>query len=321
MSNGKTILITGGAGFIGSHISKKLIDSNYNVIIVDNLNPYYDPGLKDARIRELLRDYRFKLYRTDICDFKSMRKIFEKNKINIICHEAAQAGVRYSLENPFVYEEANLKGTLNLLELAKDFKINGFIFASSSSVYGANKKIPFSEDDVTDFPVSLYGATKKATELLVYGYHHIYGINATGLRYFTVYGPWGRPDMALFKFTKNILEGRPIEVYGHGRMERDFTYISDIVDGTIKAIEKNYHWEIFNLGYGKPQKLTHFIEIIEDYLGKNAERKYLPMQLGDVRRTYADISKARKLLKWKPKVPIEDGIRNFIDWYGGYYGI
>ena len=317
----KTILVTGGAGFIGSHVAKKLIELGYNVVLVDNFNKYYDPKLKEDRIKYLLGKLKFKLYRADICNFKELKRIFEKNKIDLICHQAAQAGVRYSLENPFVYEEINLKGTLNLLELAKDFKVEGFIFASSSSVYGANEKIPFSEDDVTDSPVSLYGATKKATELLVYSYHHMYGIPATGLRYFTVYGPWGRPDMALFKFTKNILEDREIEVYGYGKMERDFTYIDDVVDGTIKAIEKNYSWEIFNLGYGKPQKLTYFIELIENYLGKKAKKKFLPMQLGDVRKTYADISKAKKLLNWRPKVPIEEGVGKFIDWYKEYYGV
>ena len=316
-----TVLVTGGAGFIGSHVSKRLMEFGYKVIIVDNFNEYYDPLLKEDRIKIFLKGYKFKLYRADITDFKNLRKIFQENKIDIICHQAAQAGVRYSLENPFIYEEVNLKGTLNLLELAKEFKIKGFIFASSSSVYGANKKIPFSEDDKTDSPVSLYGATKKSTELLVYSYYKMYKLNATGLRYFTVYGPWGRPDMALFKFTKNILEEKPIEVYGYGRMERDFTYIDDIVEGTIKAIKKNYSFEIFNLGYGRPVKLTYFINLIEKYLGKKAKKKYLPVQKGDVRKTYADISKAKKMLKWQPKTPIEKGIKNFIEWYKDYYEI
>ena len=315
------VLVTGGAGFIGSHTAKKLIELGYEVVIVDDFNGYYDPELKEARIKELLKDLEFKLYNTDICNFTGLKKIFKGHKIDIICHHAAQAGVRYSLQNPFAYEEINLKGTLNLLELAKEFSIEGFIFASSSSVYGANKKIPFSEDDITDFPVSLYGATKKATELLVYSYHAMYKIPATGLRYFTVYGPWGRPDMALFIFTKNILEGRSINVFGHGKMERDFTYIDDIVDGTVKAIEENYSWEIFNLGYGKARKLTYFIELIENYLGEEAKKGYLPMQKGDVRGTYADITEAKKFLGWEPKVSLEQGIKNFIDWYASYYGI
>jgi UDP-glucuronate 4-epimerase len=313
-----TILVTGGAGFIGSYVAKKLIKMKYKVIIVDNFNKYYNPILKETRIKNLLRGLKFKLYRINISNFKKLKTVFKENKIDIICHQAAQAGVRYSLENPFIYEETNLKGTLNLLELAKDFKIKGFIFASSSSVYGKNKKTPFLEKDKTDSPFSLYGATKKSVELLIYSYHCLYKIPATGLRYFSVCGPWGRPDMALFKFAKNILRGKPIKVYGYGRMERDFTYIDDIVEGTIKAIKKNYPWQIFNFGSGKPTKLTYFIKLIEGYLNKKAIKKYLPMQGGDIKRTYANISKAKKLLKWQPKVPIEKGVEKTINWFKAY---
>jgi len=288
-------------------------------VLVDNFNKYYDPELKEARLHNLLGGGGYKLYRADICDFSAMRRIFAKNRVDLICHEAAQAGVRYSLENPFIYEEVNLGGTLNMLELAKEFKVEGFVYASSSSVYGANEKTPFSEDDVTDSPVSLYGATKKASELLAFSYHRMYGIPVTGLRYFTVYGPWGRPDMALFKFTKSILGGKPIDVYGRGGMERDFTYIDDIVDGTVKALQKNLPCEVFNLGCGKPQELTYFIEVIEKNLGKKAKKKYLPMQLGDVMRTSADITKARRLLGWRPKTSIEEGVGNFVGWYRQYY--
>jgi UDP-glucuronate 4-epimerase len=297
----KTVLVTGGAGFIGSHVLKRMMDEGYRVVIVDNFNKYYDPLLKEERIKTLLKGYKFKLHRVDITDFPSLKKVFEEDTIHIICHQTAQAGVRYSLEAPFLYEASNLKGTLHLLELAKEYKVEGFIFASSSSVYGKGDRVPFREDDATDAPISLYGATKKATELLVHSYHALYNICATGLRYFTVYGPWGRPDMALFKFTKNILEGKEIEVYGHGDMERDFTYIDDVVEGTIKVIEKNYSWQIFNLGRGAPTNLMEFIALIEEYLQKRAKRRYLPMQKGDVKSTHADISKAKRLLEWEQR--------------------
>jgi UDP-glucuronate 4-epimerase len=318
-SENLTILVTGGAGFIGSHLSKRLIELGYNVIIVDNFNKYYDPHLKEKRIKNLLKGLKYKIYKEDISDFNALKSIFKKNKINIISHQAAQAGVRYSLENPFIYEETNLKGTLNLLELAKDFNIKGFNFASSSSVYGGNKKIPFSEKDITNSPVSLYAATKKSTELLVYSYHRLYNISATGFRYFTVYGPWGRPDMALFKFTKNILENKSIDVYGHGKMKRDFTYIDDIVNGIIRSIQKNYSWQVFNLGYGEPVTLMYFIKSIEKVLGKKAKKNYLHMQRGDVRKTFADISEAKKKLNWRPKISIEQGIKRFVEWYKKYY--
>ncbi len=317
----KTILVTGGAGFIGSHTAKRLIEEEYKVVIVDDFNKYYDPELKKARIDNLLSGLDFKLYKVDIADLEGLKKIFEENKIDIVCHQAAQAGVRYSLEAPLVYEKSNLRGTLNLLELSKDFKVEKIVFASSSSVYGARNKVPFSEDDRTDRPTSLYAATKKAMEVLCYSYHSLYKIPMIGLRYFTVFGPWGRPDMAFFKFTKNILERKPIDVYGEGNMKRDFTYIDDIVDGIKSVIEKDFDFEIFNLGYGQPTNLMDFIKTIEQGVGKKAEKKLLPMQKGDVSVTYADISKAKNMLGWEPKISLQKGIGNFIDWYKSYYNI
>lgn len=315
----KTILLTGGAGFIGSHLAKKLIELGYPTIIVDDFNSYYNPKLKEARIFQLLKSYDFKLYREDITNFVGLKKIFEENKIDIICHQAAQAGVRYSLINPFAYEKSNVKGTLNLLELAKDFKIKSFIFASSSSVYSGNTKLPFSEKDILRTPISIYGITKKAGEELVKLYHKLYKIPSTILRYFTVYGPWGRPDMAAFKFTQAILKNEPIEVYNFGKMKRNFTYIDDIVDGTVSAIKKNYPFEIFNLGNSRSVPLNYFIELIEKNLGKKAEKKLLPMQPGDIPENPPDISKAKKMLRFQPQTDIEEGIKRFIKWYIAYY--
>jgi len=315
----QTILVTGGAGFIGSHLAKKLIDKGYSVVIVDNFNKYYDPRLKENRIKNILKGLSFKLYRIDITDREKMRQLFQKEKIDIICHQAAQAGVRYSLEAPLVYEKSNVLGTLNLLELSRQFGIKKIVFASSSSVYGNSKKASCSEKDNTDHPVSLYAATKKAAEMLFHSYHSLYKIPMAGLRYFSVYGPWGRPDMALFKFTGSILKGKQIEVYGGGKMDRDFTYIDDIVDGTLKAIEKKVSWEIFNLGFGGPVPLMEFIRLIEKHAGKKAKKKFLPMQKGDVKKTSANISKAKKMLNWQPKTSTRQGIKNFVEWYKSYY--
>jgi len=311
----KKILVTGGAGFIGSHLAKKLMDLGHQVVVVDNFNSYYDPKLKEERILKLFSGYNFELKRVNIIDFESLKKIFLESQIEIICHLAAQAGVRYSLKNPFIYEETNVRGTLNLLDLAKEFKIKGFIFASSSSVYGASKKIPFSEDDPIRQPVSLYGATKKAAEALVFSYHYLYKIPSTILRYFSVYGPFWRPDLALSKFVHAILNNQPIEVYNFGKMKRDFTYIDDIVEGTISAIEKNYPFEIFNLGNNHPIELNYFIESIEKLLYKKAKKILLPIQLGEVPINWADISKAQKLLNYHPKVSFEEGLRKTIDWF------
>jgi len=311
----KNVLITGGAGFIGSHLAKRLMDLGYQVIIVDNFNSYYDPQLKEERISKLLSGYDFKLYRTDIRDLESLRKVFLEHQIDMVCHLAAQAGVRYSLKNPFIYEETNVKGTLNLLDLAKEFKVEGFIFASSSSVYGGSKKIPFSESDPIFEPISLYAATKKAAEALVFTYHHLYKIPSTILRYFSVYGPFWRPDLALCKFVRAILNDETIEVYNFGKMKRDFTYIDDIVAGTISALEKNYPFEIFNLGNNHPIELNYFIESIEKLLGEKAKKILMPMQPGEVPVNWADISKAQKLLDYHPRVTIEEGLKKTIDWF------
>jgi UDP-glucuronate 4-epimerase len=316
----KNILITGGAGFIGSRLAKKLIEeSDSEIIIIDNFNQYYDPKLKEARINNLLPQGKFKLYKADITDLKELRKIFQENNIDAVIHEAAQAGVRYSLEAPFVYEKTNVAGTLNILECCKEFKVKKLVFASSSSVYGDCREAPFKESCRTDSPVSLYAATKKSVEMICHSYHSLYKIPMAGLRYFTVYGPWGRPDMALFKFTEKILKGEAIEVYGEGQMQRDFTYIDDIVAGTIAALEKDLNFEIFNLGRGNPSGLMDFIEILEKNLGVEAKKEFLPMQKGDVSLTYADISKAKEMLNWQPKVSLEEGVANFVDWYKKYY--
>lgn len=316
-----TILVTGGAGFIGSHVSKRLIELGHEVIIVDNFNPYYDPALKEARIQTLLKDLPFTLYRNDIQDTAAMRKIFETHKPYLICHQAAQAGVRYAAQDPFVYGQSNLLGTLTLLELAKQFNVKGFVMASSSSVYGEAAHYPVKETDVADQPISLYAATKRSCELLAYSYHHLYKLPVTCLRYFTVYGPWGRPDMAFFSFTKAALEGKPIDVYGQGEMSRDFTYIDDIVDGIVKALEKRLPWAVLNIGRGKAESLMHMIELIEKATGKTIEKRFLDMQPGDVKQTWAEISQARELLGWKPNVTLQEGVPQFVEWYRGYYGV
>lgn len=313
-----TILVTGIAGFIGSHIAKALIDQGDKVIGIDNFSSYYNPQLKEIRIKNFLAGYDFELYRTDISEIENLKKIFAKNKIDKICHLAAQAGVRYSLENPNIYIQSNILGTHNLLELAKEYKIKAFIFASSSSVYGGNKKIPFTENDLVDQPISLYAATKRANELEAYTYHYLYQLNCWGLRFFTVYGPWGRPDMALFKFTKAILEDRPIDVYNQGQHRRDFTYIDDIIPGVLTAIDQCEGYKIFNLGNNQSVGLEDFIKIIEDNLGKKARKNYLPLQPGDVVETWADIEKARKVLGYNPRVDIREGVKKFIDWYKQY---
>ena len=314
-----TILITGLAGFIGSNTAKKLLERGDNIIGIDNFNDYYDPTLKEKRISDFLAGHDFKLYRIDIADKKSLKQVFEENKIDKICHLAAQAGVRYSLTNPDIYLHSNIIGTTNLLELAKDYKIKDFVFASSSSVYGGNKNFPFSETDNVDHPISLYAATKKSNELQAHVYHHLYGLNCFGLRFFTVYGPWGRPDMALFKFTKAIIAGETIDVFNNGRHKRDFTYIDDIVDGILASLDKCSGYEIFNLGNNQPVELEHFISLIENKLGKKAIKNYLPLQIGDVPETYANIDKAKKILGYESRNSIEDGIEKFLIWYKQYY--
>jgi len=309
-------LITGSAGFIGFHLTKELLkDPKSSVIGIDNMNDYYSPILKERRNDILKKSKNYRFIKQDIADFEGLKTTLKDEKIDQIIHLAAQAGVRYSIENPQIYAKSNVIGTLNIFEVARRTGIKKVVFASSSSVYGANTKIPFSESDPVDTPISLYAATKKSTELMAYTYSHLYGINMTGLRFFTVYGEFTRPDMATFKFTKNILTGKEIEVFNNGNMERDFTFVSDIVDGLISASKKDFRYEIFNLGNSKPVKLGYFIELIEKNLGVKAKKKMMPMQAGDVLITYADVAKAGKMLGYEPKVSIEEGLRIFCNWF------
>ena len=317
----QTILVTGTAGFIGFHLSKKLLEKGYRVVGVDNMNEYYDVSLKKSRL-EILTPYpEFVFCKEDLENLSGIKKIFQTHTIDRVCNLAAQAGVRYSLENPFAYEKSNLEGFLNLLELAREYEVENFVYASSSSVYGSNEKIPFSVEDRVDNPVSLYAATKKANELMAHAYHHLFGFPCTGLRYFTVYGPWGRPDMALFIFSDAILHNRPINVYNFGRMRRDFTYIDDIIDGTIAAIEKPHAYEVFNLGNSNTTELMEFIRIIEEELGMEAQKNMMPLQPGDVPATSADIQKSKEMLGFNPKTSIREGIHKFLVWYREYYNI
>jgi UDP-glucuronate 4-epimerase len=319
--NQRITIVTGVAGFIGFHVARALLQRGERVIGIDNINPYYDVSLKEARLKQVLSHRRFGFYRDDICNIEILQEIFSQHHIDRICHLAAQAGVRYSMQDPFIYEESNIKGFLNLLEIARKFPVANFVFASSSSVYGGNRKLPFSIGDTVDTPISLYAATKRADELMAYTYSHLYGIPLTGLRYFTVYGPWGRPDMALFLFTKAILERRPIDIYNFGNMKRDFTYIADIVDGTISALDNPFSYELFNLGNSSNVELMELISILEELLGTEAEKNFLPLQPGDVPETYADIEKTRQILHFNPKTPIRRGVGEFIKWYRDYYQV
>lgn len=316
------VLITGGAGFIGSATAKALMGRGDKVVLIDNFNDYYDPQIKENRIKIFLKDYKksFKLYRGDIRDKKFLEKVFKAEHPQKVIHLAAMAGVRYALTNPCLYVDVNVMGTTNLLDMAVKYKIKNFLYASSSSVYGNNKKQPFSEAHNVDTPISPYAATKKATELMAHVYSHIYKLPTTGLRFFTVYGPWGRPDMALFKFTQNILAGKSIEVYNYGKMSRNFTYIDDIVSGILTVLDLNLPYNITNIGGDREEKLTRYIEVLEESLGKKAKKKMMPMQPGDVPSTVADIRKLRKL-GWKPTTRIEEGIENFVEWYRDYFKI
>ncbi|HOO14761.1 MAG TPA: NAD-dependent epimerase/dehydratase family protein [Candidatus Marinimicrobia bacterium] len=316
-----SILVTGSAGFIGFHLAHRLLQEGIEVVGYDNVNDYYDPSLKEARLR-ILNDFdKFKFYRADLCDFATLQKVFSDQTIEKVVHLAAQAGVRYSLINPFAYQKSNLEGFLNIIELSKCAKVKNFIYASSSSVYGNNRHLPFSVQDNVDRPISLYAATKKSNELIAHVYAHLYQLPCTGLRFFTVYGPFGRPDMALFIFTKNILEGKPIDVYNFGQMKRDFTYIDDIVAGLRSAIDKPFPYEIFNLGNHRSENLMDFIHLIEEYSGRKAQINFQPIQPGDVPETYADISTATEKLGFVPRTQIREGIKLFLDWYFEYYHI
>jgi UDP-glucuronate 4-epimerase len=315
----KNIFITGAAGFIGFHLACHLNSRGDNVLGYDNFNDYYSPDLKRARAQHL-RKLGIKVIKGDLCNVKKLTKAAADFKTTHIAHLAAQAGVRYSLINPHAFVKSNLDGFLNILEICRHSPIK-LVYASSSSVYGLNTKIPFSESDPCDQQANLYGATKKSNELLAFSYHHLYGISTTGLRFFTVYGPWGRPDMAYFKFTKSILEGQPIEVFNHGKMERDFTYIDDIIAGTTAAIDLEAPCEIFNLGNQRPEKLQNMVDILEKLLGKKANRILLPMQAGDVLSTYADISKSQEHLNFQPQTSLRQGLKKFVDWYRDFYSL
>jgi UDP-glucuronate 4-epimerase len=333
------ILITGVAGFIGFHLSKKLLDESYQVIGIDNLNDYYDPKLKDDRLTQLNEYFNFNFHKIDLKNKSYLDNIFTQYRPTHVINLAAQAGVRYSIENPYAYVDSNLTGFMNILEACRNYPVEHLIYASSSSVYGGNKVAPFSTNHNVDHPVSLYAATKKSNELMAHTYSHLYGIPTTGLRFFTVYGPYGRPDMAYFSFTKDILAGKPIKVFNHGKMERDFTYIDDIVEGIVKLIDKapvaNKEWDeskddlstsfapykIYNIGNNNPVQLMRFINALESALGKEAEKVYMDMQPGDVLRTYADVSDLERDINFKPSTSIEDGLEKFVQWYLEYYKV
>ena len=315
------ILITGAAGFIGYHLSRSLLKDGAIILGIDNLNNYYDTGLKEQRLKRLKGFKNFTFKKIDLINEKKLNNVFLNFNPSIVIHLAAQAGVRYSIENPRAYLDSNLIGFHNVIEQCRRCKINKLIYASSSSIYGLNEKIPFSVNDKTDYPVSLYGATKKSNELVAHTYSHLYGLKTIGLRFFTVYGPWGRPDMAYFSFTKKIIEGRKIEVFNHGNMQRDFTYIDDIVDGIRNTIDKDFNFEIFNLGNSKSEDLMTMIRIIEKELNINAKIVFKDMQAGDVFKTYADIKKSSKMLDFKPKVSLQVGLKRTIDWYKSFIGL
>lgn len=337
------ILVTGAAGFIGFHVSCKLLDLGHEVIGLDNINDYYDVNLKYARLVVLgidkedalkegvlstsTKKTKFSFVQMDLTDRDNLSELFKQEKFDVVCNLAAQAGVRYSLENPEAYVDSNIVGFLNILEGCRHNKVKHLVYASSSSVYGLNKKIPFETTDSVDHPVSLYAASKKSNELMAHTYSHLYGFATTGLRFFTVYGPWGRPDMAMFLFTKAILNGDPIKVFNHGKLERDFTYIDDITEGVVRIIEadvserikKNQLYKLYNIGNNSSVKLLDFIEEIEKSLGIKAKRNNLPMQPGDVEKTWANVDDLIKDYDYRPNTPIGEGVKKFIDWYKQFY--
>ena len=334
-----TVLVTGAAGFIGMHVAERLLQAGHRVVGIDNLNDYYDPALKQARLEQLARHEAFTFQRCDIADRPAISRVFAEYPITHVIHLAAQAGVRYSLENPHAYVDANLVGFVNILEACRHNGIAHLVYASSSSVYGGNTRMPFAEDDNVDHPISLYAATKKANELMAHTYSHLYGLPTTGLRFFTVYGPWGRPDMALFIFTKAIFEGRAIPLYNEGRMKRDFTYIDDVAEAVVRCVFKpatpdpdfaseapdpavsSAPYRVFNIGNHTPVSLEHFVSLIEQATGRKAERRLEPMQPGDVPATYADVGRLKVWIGFEPSTPIEEGIPRFIAWYRAFYGV
>ena len=312
-------LITGAAGFIGFHLCKSLLDDGYEVLGIDNLNDYYDPNLKFARLEQLKPFKNFTFEKIDIAYRESLTQSFQSFNPDKVVNLAAQAGVRYSIQNPYAYMESNLVGFLNIIELCRHNNVEGLIYASSSSVYGGNTKVPFSVDDRVDNPISLYAASKKSNELIANSYSHLYGLNTTGLRFFTAYGPWGRPDMAMSIFTKKILNMEPVPIFNNGNMKRDFTYIDDIISGIRLAVEKNFKCEVFNLGNHKSEHLMDVVSLIEQNVGKKAIIDFQPMQPGDVPESFADIEKSIEMLNYKPKTNIDIGIKNFINWYKNNY--
>lgn len=333
------ILVTGAAGFIGYHTCERLLARGDDVVGLDNLNDYYDPTLKEARLARLTPHARFRMYRMDLGDREGVARVFREERVDRVVHLAAQAGVRYSLTNPHAYVDSNLVGFLNILEGCRHQSVEHLTYASSSSVYGANTTMPFSVHHNVDHPVSLYAATKKANELMAHTYSHLYGIPTTGLRFFTVYGPWYRPDMALFRFTKAILAGEPLDVYNHGAMRRDFTYIDDVVEGIVRTSDRparpNVNWDasapdpatssapyrLYNIGNNNPVELLHLIGTLERALGRTAEKRLLPMQPGDVPATYADVDALMQDVGFAPTTPLETGIAHFVAWYRDYYHI
>jgi UDP-glucuronate 4-epimerase len=333
------VLVTGAAGFIGMHVVQGLLARGDEVVGVDNLNAYYDVALKEARLGCLSGRPGFRFVKLDIADAEALGKLFRQERFQRVVHLAAQAGVRYSLDNPQPYVQSNLVGFVNVLEGCRHAKVEHLVYASSSSVYGGNQKLPFSEHDNVDHPISLYAATKKANELMAHSYSHLFGLPATGLRFFTVYGPWGRPDMSYFKFTKAILEGRPIEVFNHGKMQRDFTYVDDIVEGVVRVLDRpprpqpgfdamnpdpassSAPYRIYNIGNHQPVDLMMYINVLERALGRTAEKKLLPLQDGDVVATYAQMTTLQADVGFVPVTSITDGIGRFVEWYCSYYRV
>ena len=335
--NVNKIIVTGSAGFIGFALCKKLLSRGDIIIGIDNHNDYYDPSLKESRRGLLEENNNYQHYKTDLSDRDSLEKIFENHKPKKVVNLAAQAGVRYSMENPLAYINSNIVGFAHILENCRQYKIEHLVYASTSSVYGANTKMPFSESDCVNHPLSVYAASKKSNELMAHSYSHLYKLPTTGLRFFTVYGPWGRPDMALFKFTKNILKDKPIDVFNNGKHTRDFTYIDDIVDGVIKTLDNppsmnvrwnskkpnpatsNAPWNIYNIGNNKPVELMDYIKALEKALGKKAKINFLPLQPGDVPDTYASVDSLREKFNYKPMTSVENGVSNFVKWYKDFY--
>jgi UDP-glucuronate 4-epimerase len=331
------VLVTGAAGFIGSHVSHRLMDRGDQVVGLDNLNDYYDPTLKEARLARLTPKAGFRFAKLDLADGAGMSALFKAERFDRVVHLAAQAGVRYSLENPQAYVDSNITGTLNVLEGCRHNGVQHLVYASTSSVYGANTKMPFSVHQAATHPLSFYAATKRANELMAHNYAALFKLPVTGLRFFTVYGPWGRPDMALFLFTKNILAGKPIDVFNHGHHKRDFTFVEDIAEGVVRSLDRvatpdpawdsnnpdpatsSAPYRVYNIGNNRPVDLSHYIETLEQCLGKKAQKNLLPLQLGDVPDTYADVEDLVRDVGYKPATTVEQGVKAFVEWYRGYY--